>query len=104
MISEGPQLSITQGSLAPSAIGFESAAARDWEIVTWVARMGAVTIEQIRTRFRIGRTVAYRRVAACTEAGLLERIDLLRGQPALIRATRRGFVSAAPASGRADAA
>jgi len=91
MVVQTPQLSLTQGSLEPSAIRLGSFAARDWEIVTWVARIGAVTIEQIRTRFQLGRTVGYRRVAACAEAGLLERVDLLRGQPALIRATRRGL-------------
>lgn len=64
---------------------------RDWEIVRWVGRMGAVTLDQLRFRFCLGRTVAYRRVAACVEGDLLERVDLLRGQPALIRATRRGL-------------
>jgi hypothetical protein len=66
-------------------------AARDWEIVAWVGRMGVVTIEHVRTRFDLGRTSAYRRVAACARAGLVERIETLRGQPALIRATRRGL-------------
>ncbi|MQA74178.1 MAG: hypothetical protein GEU88_07550 [Solirubrobacterales bacterium] len=64
---------------------------RDWEIVRWVGRLGAVTLAQLRLRFGLGRTVAYRRVAACVEGGLLERVYLLRGQPALIRATRRGL-------------
>jgi hypothetical protein len=66
-------------------------ASRDWEIVRWVARMGAVTIEHLRSRFALGRTAAYRRVAACIEVGLLERVSPLRGQPSLIRATRRGL-------------
>lgn len=39
----------------------------------------------------MGRTVAYRRIAACMAAGLLERVETLRGQPALIRATGRGL-------------
>ena len=91
MVVQTPQLSLTQVSLGPSAIRPGSPADRDWEIVTWVARMGAVTIEHIRIRVALGRTVAYRRVAACVEAGLLERVDILRGQPALIRATRRGL-------------
>jgi len=68
-----------------------SAAARDWEIVRWVGRIGAVTIEQIQARFGLGRTVAYRRVAACVDAGLLERVETLRGVSALIRASRRGL-------------
>jgi hypothetical protein len=65
--------------------------ARDREIVHWIGRMGAVTIGQVRQRFGLGRTVAYRRVAACADGELLERIDVLRGQPALIRTTRRGL-------------
>lgn len=64
---------------------------RDWEIVRWTGRLGAVTLDQLRVRFGLGRTVAYRRVAACVEGQLLERVNLLRGQPALIRATRRGL-------------
>ena len=38
-----------------------------------------------------GRTATYRRVAACVDAGLLERIDLLRSEPGLLRATRDGL-------------
>jgi hypothetical protein len=53
--------------------------------------MGAVTLGHVQQRFELGRTVAYRRIAACTAAGLLERVETLRGQPALIRATRRGL-------------
>lgn len=64
---------------------------RDWEIVRWVGRLGAVTLDQLRVGFGLGRTVAYRRVAACVEGRLLERVAVLRGQPALIRATRRGL-------------
>jgi len=68
-----------------------TARTRDWEIVHWIGRMGAVTLDQVRARFRLGRTVAYRRVAACVEGGLIERVALLRGQPALLRATRHGL-------------
>ncbi|HVQ58402.1 MAG TPA: hypothetical protein VMS60_05780 [Solirubrobacterales bacterium] len=39
----------------------------------------------------VGRTAAYRRVAACVERGLLERLDLLRDEPRLLRATRAGL-------------
>jgi hypothetical protein len=39
----------------------------------------------------LGQAAAYRRVAALIEAGLLERLGLLRGEPALIRATRAGL-------------
>jgi hypothetical protein len=77
--------------LAPRVLVGAMSPLRDWEIVRWVGRMGAVTLDQLRIRFSLGRTVAYRRVAACIEGRLLERVDLLRGQPALIRATRRGL-------------
>ena len=39
----------------------------------------------------VGRTAAYRRVAACIDASLLERLDLLRCEPSLLRATRAGL-------------
>jgi len=39
----------------------------------------------------VGRTAAYRRVAACIEGGLLERLDLLRAEPSLLRASRAGL-------------
>ncbi len=75
----------------PRVLAGAMSPARDWEIVRWVGRLGAVTLDQLRLRFTLGRTAAYRRVAACVEGELLERVDLLRGQPALIRATRRGL-------------
>ena len=74
-----------------AGIAPRSSASRDWQIVRWVARMGAVTVTHLKARFELGRTVAYRRTAACVAAGLLERVETLRGQPALIRATRRGL-------------
>ena len=40
---------------------------------------------------RVGRTATYRRAAALIEAGLLERLDLLRSHPSLLRATRDGL-------------
>lgn len=83
----------TMEATAQAVVGIapRSSAQRDWEIVLWVARIGAVTVGQLRARFKLGRTVAYRRIAACMAAGLLERIETLRGQPALIRSTRRGL-------------
>lgn len=38
-----------------------------------------------------GRTATYRRIAACAERGLLERLELLRGEPSLLRATPEGL-------------
>ena len=39
----------------------------------------------------VRRAQAYRRVAACIERGLLERLDLLTDEPSLLRATREGL-------------
>jgi hypothetical protein len=64
---------------------------RDQELVRYVGRHGVVTIEQVMKAMGVGRTAAYRRVAACAEAGLLERLDLLRSEPSVLRATREGL-------------
>lgn len=72
-------------------LGLGVASRRDREIVRWVGRLGAATVDQVRERFDLGRTVAYRRVAACIEGGLLDRVYLLHGEPALLRATPRGL-------------
>ncbi len=92
MTTNASQLQLSK-SINASVVGIapSSAAERDWQIVRWVGRMGAATIAQIATRFGLGRTAAYRRVAKASAEGLVERIETLRGQPALIRATRRGL-------------
>jgi hypothetical protein len=64
---------------------------RDRRLVHFVARHGIVSIEHVRREMAVGRTAAYRRVAACIEAGLLERLDLLRDEPSLLRATHEGI-------------
>jgi DNA-binding Lrp family transcriptional regulator len=64
---------------------------RDRRLLRFVARHGCVFIEQVMRELGVGRTAAYRRVGACIEAGLLERIDLLREEPSLLRATRQGL-------------
>jgi hypothetical protein len=64
---------------------------RDWELVRFVGTHGAVAIEHVMAALGVGRTAAYRRVAYCIEAGLLERLDLLRGLPSLLRATAAGL-------------
>ena len=45
----------------------------------------------MKERFGVGRSVAYGLVSRLIEAGLLERLALLRGEPALIRATEQGL-------------
>jgi hypothetical protein len=39
----------------------------------------------------VRRSMAYRRVAACVERELLERLELVRAEPTLLRATRAGL-------------
>jgi hypothetical protein len=64
---------------------------RDHELVCYVGRHGVVTIPDVMRAMGVGRTVAYRRVAVCVEAGLLERLEILRSEPPLLRATREGL-------------
>ena len=67
---------------------------REREIVTWVGRLGAVSVEQIGRRFGVGRSVAYEQVRRLVGAGLLERTQTLSGDPTLISATRDGITYA----------
>jgi hypothetical protein len=60
-------------------------------LVRLIGRHGAMTIGQVMKAMQMGRTVAYRRVAACAEAGLLERFDILSTEPSVLRATRDGL-------------
>ncbi len=64
---------------------------RDEELVRYVGRHGLVAMRHVMDALGVGRTAAYRRVAACVEAGLLQRIDILRTEPGLLRATRDGL-------------
>lgn len=67
---------------------------RDRELVRWVGRFGAVEVGHVQERFGVGRSVGYGLVARLVEVGLLERVALLRGEPALIRATADGLAFA----------
>lgn len=64
---------------------------REREIVRWIARMGAVSVEHVRRRWAVGRSVGYALVARLVEAGLLERVATLPGDPTLLRATHYGL-------------
>lgn len=68
-----------------------SGRSRDFELITFVGRHGVVAIEHVMAALGVGQASAYRRVAACIERGLLERLDLLRREPSLLRATRAGL-------------
>lgn len=67
---------------------------REREIVCWVARLGAVSVEQIGRRFGVGRSVAYELVRRLVKLGLLERTQTAIGDPTLISATRDGITYA----------
>ena len=64
---------------------------RDREMVEWIGRLGAAGAADVMARFGMGRTAAYRRLAALVDAGLLATVRLLYGQPALYVATRDGL-------------
>lgn len=64
---------------------------REQEFVGFVGRHGVVTIEHAMAALGLGRATAYRRAAACIEASLLERFELLHFEPSLLRATRAGL-------------
>ncbi len=67
---------------------------RDREIVAWVSRLGAVSVEQIGRRFHVGRSVAYELVRRLVGYGLLERTQTAIGDPTLISPTREGITYA----------
>jgi hypothetical protein len=64
---------------------------RDHELVSYVGRHGVVSIRHVMAALGVGQASAYRRVAACIDRGLLERLQLLRREPNLLRATRAGL-------------
>jgi hypothetical protein len=66
-------------------------ACRDRELVRYVGRHGLVTVGHVMAAMEVGRTATYRRVRSCVEAGLLERQEVLRTEPTLLRATREGL-------------
>lgn len=54
---------------------------RDLAMQAWIARVGAATISQLRRRFSLGRSQAYRRIDALRQHGLLDRHRILADQP-----------------------
>jgi hypothetical protein len=54
---------------------------RDHELVSYVGRHGVVSIRHVMAALGVGQASAYRRVAACIDRGLLERLQLLRREP-----------------------
>lgn len=79
---------------AENALALDPAAPprdRDEQLVRFVGRHGLAAMRHVMAVLGVGRTAAYRRVGACIEGGLLERVDLLRTEPGLLRATRDGL-------------
>ena len=67
---------------------------REREIVSWVARLGAVSVEQIGRRFEVGRSVAYEQVRRLVEFRIAAATQTAIGDPTLISATRQGITYA----------
>lgn len=59
------------------------ATARDLEIVAWLDRLAGASVEQIRARFGLGRTQAYRRLRVLQDHGLVRRRHLSALRPPL---------------------
>ena len=82
------------GTSATPATGLKRSspsACRDRELLRFVGRHGAVSIEHVMAALDVGSTMAYRRVAACVERGLIVRVAPLRDEPSLLLATRDGL-------------
>jgi hypothetical protein len=89
LIPAAPQAEQTSAGV-PRLAG-ERGSFSDRELVRFAALHGAVTMDHVRDAFSVGRTSAYRRVAALIEAGLLERLEILSEAPSVLRATRAGL-------------
>ena len=81
---------------------------RDRSVVAWVAVIGAVSVVDVMARFGVGRTVAYRRLRALVDYGLLRAraprvraADAVRRRRARARVGRDG-AGGAGARGRRD--
>ena len=80
-----------QGEQGFQAQLFGVGRSRDRQLVGFIGRHGVVCIEHVKVALGVRRAQAYRRVAACIDRGLLERLDLLTDEPSLLRATREGL-------------
>jgi hypothetical protein len=69
-------------------------ACRDRELVHYVGRFGIVSVGHVMAAMEVGRAVTYKRVSRCIEMGLLERHEVLRTEPSILRATRAGLTYA----------
>lgn len=65
--------------------------ARDLEIVSWLDRLVGASVEQIRARFCLGRTQAYRRLQVLQDHGLIRRRHLSAILPPLYTVPHRSL-------------
>lgn len=65
--------------------------ARDLEIVAWLDRLVGASVDQIRTRFELGRTQAYRRLQVLGDHGLVRRRHLSALRPPLYTVAGRSL-------------
>ncbi len=64
---------------------------RDLEIVSWLERLVGASVEQIRARFGLGRTQAYRRLQVLQDFGLIRRCRLTATRPPLYTVPHRSL-------------
>jgi len=57
---------------------------RDLAIGEWIERVGGATIGDVQMRFGLRRTVAFRRIAALADFGVIHRHRMIIGMPALL--------------------
>jgi hypothetical protein len=67
---------------------------RDVELVGWVGRWRAVLAAQVQARFGMGPVVAYRRLGALVDMGLLVHRRIFCGEPGVYLATNGGLAVA----------
>jgi hypothetical protein len=67
---------------------------RDITILEWTGRQGAVRTEHVMSRFGMGRTATYRRVAELVDYGLVRRHRVLYNDGGLLTATAEGLRAA----------
>lgn len=65
--------------------------ARDLELVAWLDRLVGASVEQIRARFGLGRTQAYRRLQVLQDFGLVRRRHLTATRPPLYTVASRSL-------------
>lgn len=67
---------------------------RDITILEWIGRQGAVRAQHVMSRFGMGRTATYRRLAELADYGLLRRHRVLYNDGGLLTATAEGLRAA----------